>query len=60
MNTKETPGLITLTEERLREIVVSSFGKGGSEILISKKLDNFDKAAGNYASRIIEALKKEG
>jgi hypothetical protein len=57
MNTKETPGLITLTEERLKEIIKEAFTKG---FWCRSAGYRFDIPALPYASRIIEGLKREG
>jgi hypothetical protein len=55
MNTKETPGLITLTEERLRGVIVQAYHDGFDVGRWSDDMESYP-----YASRIIEALKKEG
>lgn len=54
MNTKETPGLITLTEERLRGVISDAYDLGFCDGDNCGYTDN-----DVYASRIIEALKKE-
>ena len=57
MDTKKENGLITLTEERLREALEDAWHSGMS-YEISEGLQTEDSSI--CASRIIEGLKKEG
>jgi hypothetical protein len=57
MDTKKENGLITLTEERLKEIIKDAWNSGMC-YEISEGLHIEDSTM--CASRIIEALKKEG
>ena len=55
MDTKETGGLITLTEERLREILIETWSAGWND-----GTGEYSDGKHEHASRIIEGLKKEG
>ena len=55
MDTNKTDGLITLTEERLRDVLCEAYLDGQSDN------ENHEAVLSEaYASRIIEALGKEG
>ena len=62
MNTKETPGLITLTEERLSNALRHAFiiGSEWRTEPDNQYSDAVMEPSNAHASRIIEGLKKEG